>query len=186
MRMFFSQYKKVIGLCAVPIVLTVVFFGYRMVFAQSNQAGEHLINTKMQALLDSEIAPTPSAVHSGALQAAVAEDSHPESMQPASPAQLNDFASQTNKPKSTSKPKRTPKPKATKQPKQTQNPDFKININKAASEELLKLSGIGDSKAQAIITYREQVHNFKTIEELMKVKGIGPKIFAKIKEHLEL
>jgi comEA protein len=165
MWMFFSQNKKVIGLCAVPIVLVVVFFGYPMVFAQSNQAEEHIINVKMQALLDSQVEPTPSAAHSEVLL---------------------QLPSQTKKPISTSKPKQTPKPKATKEPKQTQNPDFKININKAASEELMKLTGIGESKAQAIITYREQAHDFKTIEELMEVKGIGPKIFEKIKEHLVL
>ncbi|MDQ7031552.1 MAG: helix-hairpin-helix domain-containing protein [Desulfonauticus sp.] len=57
----------------------------------------------------------------------------------------------------------------------------KININKANKEELTQLSGIGRTKAQAIVDYRKSYGNFTTIEEIKKVKGIGDKIFEKIK-----
>ncbi|MDQ7033157.1 MAG: helix-hairpin-helix domain-containing protein [Desulfonauticus sp.] len=60
----------------------------------------------------------------------------------------------------------------------------KININKASKEELTQLSGIGRAKAQAIVDYRKSHGNFISIEEIKKVKGIGDKIFEKIKEDI--
>ncbi len=58
----------------------------------------------------------------------------------------------------------------------------KININRANLEELQKLPGIGPSKAQAIVDYREKVGKFKSIEEIKNVKGIGEKTYEKLKE----
>lgn len=57
----------------------------------------------------------------------------------------------------------------------------KININKASAEELSTLKGIGKKKAEAIVTFRKQNGNFKKVEDIMLVKGIGEKMFAKIK-----
>ncbi|MGP9688566.1 ComEA family DNA-binding protein [Psychrobacter sp. AOP22-C1-C5] len=50
-----------------------------------------------------------------------------------------------------------------------------VNINRASEGELVSLHGIGSSKAQAIVLYREMFGGFKTIDELAKVKGIGAK-----------
>ena len=60
----------------------------------------------------------------------------------------------------------------------------KININLANLEDLLKLMGIGESKAKAIIVYREENGFFNQIEDLMKVSGIGQTIFESIKEKI--
>ncbi len=60
----------------------------------------------------------------------------------------------------------------------------KININTADMEELMRLNGIGEVKALAIIAYREQNGPFTQIEDLMKVSGIGEKTFAKIKDDI--
>ncbi|WP_254423175.1 ComEA family DNA-binding protein [Psychrobacter sp. DAB_AL32B] len=54
-----------------------------------------------------------------------------------------------------------------------------ININRATEGELTALNGIGSSKAQAIILYREMFGSFKTVDELTKVKGIGAKTVEK-------
>ena len=56
----------------------------------------------------------------------------------------------------------------------------RININRATEAELVALNGIGSSKAQAIILYREMFGGFKTVDELTKVKGIGAKRLRKI------
>ena len=66
------------------------------------------------------------------------------------------------------------------------NKDNKININTANSEELDSLSGIGPSKAEAIIKYREENGNFKTIEEIKNVTGIGEGLFEKFKENITI
>ncbi len=58
----------------------------------------------------------------------------------------------------------------------------KINLNTASQAELESLPGIGPSLAQRIIAYREENGPFKTIEDIQKVKGIGPAIFEKIKD----
>jgi len=61
-----------------------------------------------------------------------------------------------------------------------------VSINKAQKEELMTLSGIGESKANNIINYRNENGNFKSIEELKNVKGIGDSIFEKIKDSITL
>lgn len=61
----------------------------------------------------------------------------------------------------------------------------KISINSATLEELMTLKGIGESKARNIIEYREQ-NSFHALEDIMNVKGIGSKIFEKIKDHISL
>lgn len=58
-----------------------------------------------------------------------------------------------------------------------------ININTATKEELMSISGIGESKANDIINYRKS-NPFKTIDEIKNVSGIGDAIFAKIKDFI--
>ena len=61
-----------------------------------------------------------------------------------------------------------------------------ISLNNATKEELMTLSGIGQSKAEAIIKYREDNNGFKSIEEIMNINGIGEAIFDKIKEFITI
>lgn len=61
-----------------------------------------------------------------------------------------------------------------------------VHLNAATVEELTKLKGIGPEKAQAIVAYRERYGHFKAVEDLLKVKGIGPAILRDNKENLRL
>jgi competence ComEA-like helix-hairpin-helix protein len=58
----------------------------------------------------------------------------------------------------------------------------KIDINRAEAWLLEALPGIGPSKAQAIIAYRQQNGGFKHIIEITEVEGIGPAIYEEIKD----
>lgn len=60
----------------------------------------------------------------------------------------------------------------------------KININTADSAGLQQISGIGPSKAQKIIAYREQNGNFKSVDDLTNVSGIGEKTLASIRDQI--
>lgn len=62
--------------------------------------------------------------------------------------------------------------------------DGKININSADAEQLDTLRGIGETMAQRIIKYREDNGPFETIEEIMKVSGIGESKFEDIKDFI--
>ena len=61
-----------------------------------------------------------------------------------------------------------------------------ININRATEAELVSLNGIGSSKAQAIILYRDMFGGFNTVDELTKVKGIGAKTIEKNRRRLSV
>ena len=62
----------------------------------------------------------------------------------------------------------------------------KVSINKASKEELMNLSGIGETKAEAIISYRNENGNFKNIEDIKNVSGIGEAVFEKIKDNITI
>lgn len=62
----------------------------------------------------------------------------------------------------------------------------RININEADAEGLMKLPGIGPGKSQAIVKYRESHGPFQRLEDLKKVKGIGPAIFAKLRDQASI
>lgn len=62
-----------------------------------------------------------------------------------------------------------------------------VNINKASAEVIQKnLKGIGTKKAEAIINYRTEHGDFKKLEDIKEVKGIGDALFEKIKADISL
>lgn len=62
----------------------------------------------------------------------------------------------------------------------------KININKASISELKQITGIGESTANKIIDYRDNVGKFKKIEDIKKVKGIGDSKYESIKDKITI
>ena len=64
--------------------------------------------------------------------------------------------------------------------------DGLVSINTATKEELMTLSGVGESKAEAIISYREENGLFEKLEDIMNVSGIGQAAYSKIKDNIKL
>jgi competence protein ComEA len=63
----------------------------------------------------------------------------------------------------------------------------KININSATAEQIATaMTGIGDSKAQAIVKYRSSHGKFKSVQDLENVDGIGSKTVEKNKDNITL
>ena len=69
-------------------------------------------------------------------------------------------------------------------PTPEEEPSGRININSATAAELDSLSGIGPAKAQAIVDYRDQNGPFQTVDDLLNVPGIGPKILESIRDQI--
>lgn len=62
-----------------------------------------------------------------------------------------------------------------------------VNINQATSEQMAQvLSGVGVKKAEAIVAYRAENGEFKTVDDLVKVKGIGESTLAKNRDRIEI
>ena len=64
--------------------------------------------------------------------------------------------------------------------------DGKLDINTASVSDLMNLPGIGKSKAEAIVAYRETEGIFSRIEDLMKIPGIKEGVFIQLKEHIKV
>jgi len=61
-----------------------------------------------------------------------------------------------------------------------------VYLNNSSLEQLVTLKGIGHKKAQAIISYREQIGAFKSVTELTEIKGIGNKVLSDNKSRLQI
>ena len=62
--------------------------------------------------------------------------------------------------------------------------NIQVNINAASAEELIQLKGVGPKKAAKIVKFRETNGPFRIPEDLLKVPGIGPKTFEANKERI--
>lgn len=64
--------------------------------------------------------------------------------------------------------------------------DGKVNINTASRDELMTLPGIGESKADAIIAYRQENGNFSSPEEIKNISGIKEGVYSKIADSIKV
>lgn len=64
--------------------------------------------------------------------------------------------------------------------------DGKVNLNTASKEELMTLPGIGEARALAILSYRQENGGFSSIEDLKKIAGIKDGIFSRIKDYIRI
>lgn len=60
----------------------------------------------------------------------------------------------------------------------------RVELNRATLEDLIALPGIGESRAQRIVEYREEHGPFSHTTELMNISGIGEGIYAKLREYV--
>ncbi len=71
-------------------------------------------------------------------------------------------------------------------PLQEDESETKVNLNEGSEDDLMKIPGIGPSKARSIIEYREKEGPFKSIEEIKNVSGIGEKTYEQLKGSISI
>lgn len=107
------------------------------------------------------------------------EKEQPASMPPANAESVQGREASAN---ATASPAADPKPSSASNGIAGSSKESKLNINKATEKELDALPGIGESKAKAIVAYREKLGGrFQSVDQLKEVKGIGDKLLAKMK-----
>lgn len=119
--------------------------------------------------VNSQVAQTLDSLNS---KAPIQPINEPQDQQPTSTT----VPSKIESPVSVTKPESEPVPSTS----PSQASETRLNLNAATLEQLENLPGIGPSKAKAIIAYREQHGGYRTIDELLDVKGIGRKMLEKL------
>ncbi len=66
------------------------------------------------------------------------------------------------------------------------NETQKLDINNATVSELVVVKGIGEAKAKAIVDFIKSKNGIKNMDELLEVKGVGPKVLERLKQKFEV
>lgn len=77
----------------------------------------------------------------------------------------------------------TPRPPSTASPLASEGV---VNVNTAGPDELVRVPGIGPSRADAIVRLRDRVHQFRHVDDLLRVRGIGRVTLRHMRPYLSL
>lgn len=61
---------------------------------------------------------------------------------------------------------------------------FPLNLNEASAEDLMNIEGVGESRANAIIAYRNEIGSYTSVEQIKNIEGIGNSLYEKIAPYL--
>lgn len=64
------------------------------------------------------------------------------------------------------------------------NASYPVNINSCSAEELMTIDGIGESKASAIIEYRNYIGGYTSVDQIKNIKGIGDSFYNSVAPYL--
>ena len=64
--------------------------------------------------------------------------------------------------------------------------DGRVNLNTASKDQLMTIPGVGESKADSIIAYRQEQGRFQSTEDVMNISGIKEGMYAKIKDYISV
>ena len=148
--------------------------------------GLKIMNQKLRVLLTLLVAVAflTSATPIFATSSTKKEDSKKTTTSKSTKSKKKDSKKKTSKKKDT---KKSSKAKPDKKVSKDSNKvpfKGKMNINKASKEELMKLPGIGEAKAEKIIKARKKMGKFKTSKDLMEISGIGEQTVKSLAKHL--
>jgi competence protein ComEA len=163
--LFLKKSRNIMLAAAAALFLIVLVWRYGQGGNHAFQTDFKPVNEQMQQLIDQGIEQTPIGSFS----------EKPSNTPGASKSESKPTAA-TKASKSTS-----PSISPSSIPKTAAKTTDKIDLNSATLEQLDALPGIGESKAKAILAYRQEKGSFTKIEQLLEVKGIGEKMLAALK-----
>jgi competence protein ComEA len=175
---FLKKSRNILLASAAALFLIVLVWRYGQGGNNSSLTGFKPVNDQMQQLIDQGKEPTPVGSFSqkpSNTPGASKNESKPTAAPGASKGET--------KLKATPKASKSTSPSISSStfPKTAAKSTDKIDLNTATLEQLDGLPGIGESKAKAILAYRQEKGSFTAIEQLLEVKGIGEKMLAALK-----
>jgi competence protein ComEA len=162
---FLKKSRNIILAAAAALFLIVLIWRYGQGGNNVFHSGFKPVNAQMQQLIDQN------------------KEQAPERSSSEAPLNTPRASKGESKPAATPKTTKSTSPSSSPSsiPKTAAKTTEKIDLNTATLEQLDTLPGIGESKASAILAYRQEKGNFTKIEQLLEIKGIGTKILAALK-----
>lgn len=179
MRLLLLEYRRVFLLLLVLVLGGGSVAVYRIASGTKADLDQQAaVNEQMEALLDGASRERES-MPAATVNAKPAASVSPEPEKTAAPSIQAAVMESSPSPSPISSPTATPR-------RSGSTKSAIVDLNTATQAKLMDLPGIGESKAKAIIDYRQKNGGFQSIEEIMKVKGIGQKTFDTFKDRISV